>query len=205
MLNRIRVLIDENRGRERFFVLIGRHFPRGSTQYLQIERAYDIASIAFQERYRDSGEKYFEHLLAVAIIVIEYLRVRNADIIASALLHDIIEDIAGWDQERIALELNAHVSQIVWWVTKPDVQIFNGDKEARNRKYHQNLGNAPREAVIVKLADRLHNMITLWSTEPEKQRRKVRETQDFYLPLAESHIILIHELEAAIQEVMSLW
>lgn len=205
MLERIRTLILENRGRDSFFKIIGRHFPKVSKEFLLIERAYDVASLAFSEKYRESGEQYSEHLLSVAIIDVEYLRVRDANIIASALLHDIIEDIPGWSQERLALELNPGVSEHVWWVTKPDIAEYAGDKEARNHAYHQRLSDAPRDAMKVKLADRLHNMITLWSTNEDKQRRKVRETQDFYLPLAEKHIILIHELEDAVREVMSSW
>lgn len=205
MLERLRELISENRNRDSFFKLIGRHFPKVSVEFLLIERAYDVASIAFSEKYRDSGAKYFEHLLAVAVIVVEYLRVRDANIIAAALLHDIIEDIDGWTQERLAIELNREISQNVWWVTKPDVSEHLGDKEARNRAYHQKLGDATRDSMKIKLADRLHNMITLWSTNEEKQRRKVRETQDFYLSLAEKHTLLIHELEEAIHEVMNSW
>jgi (p)ppGpp synthase/HD superfamily hydrolase len=90
-------------------------------------------------------------------------------------------------------------------VSKPPEANFDGNKEARNRAYHQNLGRAPRQAILIKLADRLHNLLTLWDVSPAKQQRKITETQDFYLPIAESEIILIHELEAAINEIVDSW
>jgi len=205
MLERVHVVIQSHPDREAFFRLVGRHFPRRSPEYLSIEKAYNTAKDAFRGEVREGGERYFEHLRAVTLIVMEILRVRKPEIIIAALLHDIIEDIAGWSQDRVALEFGHEVSQLVWWVTKPCVSEYDNDEEARNRAYHQQLGAARREAVLIKLADRLHNVTTLWSTSEEKQRRKVRETQDFYLLLAEKHIILIHELEAAIESVMESW
>ena len=110
-----------------------------------------------------------------------------------------------WTQERVALKFNPKVARLVWWVTKPPVSEYDGDKEARNRAYHLKLGRARREPIIIKLADRLHNNLTMWGVDETKQRRKVRETQDFYLPLAERHTILIHETEDVIEEIMTSW
>lgn len=201
-LDNLRTLLAERTDRKSFFTLVGRHYPYGSRDYLLIEEAYDTAKNAFRAKVRDGGGRYFEHLRGVALIVMEYLRQHDAEIIAAALLHDIIEDVKGWDQLRLAAKFTPHVSQLVWWVTKPDVANYGGDKEARNRAYHENLRRAPRDAILIKLADRLHNLLTLWDTEDEKRVRKVRETQDFYLPLSELHIILIHEIESALQEAM---
>jgi (p)ppGpp synthase/HD superfamily hydrolase len=206
MLDRIRQLLEERKDRASFFEVVDRFFPRGSAEYQLIERAYSTAKDAFREKYREgSGERYFEHLRAVALILMVHMRIRDANVIAAALLHDIVEDIKNWSQDRVAVEFNRSVAQLVWWVTKPDVLIFNGDKEARNRAYHQNLNRAPREALMIKLADRLHNLITLWGVDEDKQRRKVRETQDFYLSLAEKEVILIHEIEQALIEIMNSW
>ena len=205
MLERVHVVIQSHPDREAFFRLVGRHFPRRSIEFLQIEKAYNTAKDAFRGEVREGGERYFEHLRAVTLVVMEILRVRRSDVIIAALLHDIIEDVVDWSQDRVALEFGHEVSQLVWWVTKPCVSEYDNDKEARNRAYHQQLGSAPREAALIKLADRLHNVTTLWSTSEDKQRRKVRETQDFYLPLAEKHIILIHELEDAVENVMDSW
>jgi GTP pyrophosphokinase len=204
MLERVRQIIVQSPNRQAFFELVGRYFPLGSEGYLLIERAYNVAKEAFRGDVREgNGERYFEHLRAVALIVMVYMRVRDANVIAAALLHDIIEDKADWSQERVALGFNRKVAELVWWVTKPQVGLFNGDKEERNRAYHHNLGRAPREAIIIKLADRLHNLLTMWAVDVEKQQRKIRETQDFYLPLAEKHILLIHEIEDALRELMN--
>jgi (p)ppGpp synthase/HD superfamily hydrolase len=170
-----------------------------------IENAYNTAKDAFREIERENGERYFEHLRCVALILMVYLRVRDANVIAAALLHDIIEDIKNWSQERIATHFNQIVGELVWWVSKPSITSFDGDKEARNRAYHQNLTRAPRNALLIKLADRLHNLITLWGMSVEDQKRKISETQDFFLPIAENEIILIHEIEAAIAEVRASW
>jgi GTP pyrophosphokinase len=135
----------------------------------------------------------------------EHLRIKDADIIAAALLHDLVEDVGDWSHDRVRLEFSNDIAQLVWWLSKPPVAEYSGDKEARNRAYHENLRRAPREAVAIKLADRLHNVLTLWATPNEKQIRKVRETQDFYLPLAECFTLLIHEIEDALREVMDSW
>lgn len=206
MLERVRLLLSSVRNRTSFFQIVGRYFPLGSDGFVLIERAYDTSKAAFRDDMREgNGDRYFEHLRAVALIVMVHMRVRDANIIAAALLHDIIEDKEDWTQERVALEFNRWIAQLVWWVTKQPVEDFGGDKEERNRAYHHNLGRAPRESLVIKLADRLHNLITMWGVDEEKQRRKVRETQDFYLPLAESAILLIHEIEDVLREIMASW
>lgn len=205
MLDRVRQLIADHHDRRSFFQLVGQRYPHGSAEYKLIERAYGTAKDAFRSHKRVCGTRYFEHLRAVALIIMVHMRVRDANIIAAALLHDIVEDIPEWTQYRVAAEFNQEVAQLVWWVTKPDVLDYKGDKEQRNRAYHQNLNRAPRDAIKIKLADRLHNLITLWDVDAEKQRRKVRETQDFYLSLAENETILIHEIEQALTEIMSSW
>lgn len=205
MLEKVREVITTRTNREAFFGVVDCCFPKGSDEYLLIERAYSIAKDAFRDKYRESGERYFEHLRSVALILMVYLRVRDANVIAAALLHDIIEDIPGWNQERLAIAFNQIVAQLVWWVSKPSLEKFEGDKEARNRAYHQNLHRAPRASLLIKLADRLHNLLTLWDTPLTKQKRKVQETQDFYLSIAENEIVLIHELETAINELEDSW
>jgi (p)ppGpp synthase/HD superfamily hydrolase len=205
MLERIRKIFTDKPDREAFFGVVGRYFPTGSTDYLLVENAYNTAKDAFRDVQRENGERYFEHLRCVALILMVYLRVRDANVIAAALLHDIVEDITNWSQERIATLFNQVIGELVWWVSKPSISNFGGDKEARNRAYHQTLARAPRDALLIKLADRLHNLITLWAMSIDDQRRKISETQDFYLPIAEKETVLIHEIEAAIAEVRASW
>ncbi len=204
MLARIRQLIKDNPDRKSFFGIIGKCFPQSSPDYVLIELAYDVAQKAFEDKFREgTGERYFEHLRGVALILIVHMRVVDAETIVAAILHDIIEDIEDWTQERIALKFTTTVGILVWWVTKPSLCEYGGDKDARDRVYHQNLHRAPRRSLMIKLADRLHNLLTMWGLKEEKRSRKVRETQDFYLPLAEKETLLIHELEDCLDEIMS--
>lgn len=206
MLEGVRTLIEKNTDRAAFFSFVGQKFPRGSAEYTLISKAYETAKSAFRNEIREgNGARYFEHLRGVALIDMEYLRISDPEIISGALLHDIVEDIAEWSFERLAFEFSPRVSELVWWVTKPPLAEYGGDKEARNRAYHQNLKRAPRDSIIIKLPDRLHNLIDMWGVSEEKQQRKVIETQDFYLPIAEQHILLIHEIEAALESIMSGW
>jgi GTP pyrophosphokinase len=202
MLDRVRTLFETHTDRAAFFAPIGRSFPPGGREYELIEKAYNIATDAFRQESREGGERYFEHLRAVALVVMQHLRIKDAPMIAAALLHDLVEDVYEWTHDRVRLEFGDEVAELVWWVTKPHVNEYDGDKEARNRVYHENLRRAPRNAIVIKLADRLHNVMTLGSTPDAKQVRKVRETQDFYLPLAECHTLLIHEIEDALRLVM---
>ncbi|MEK7462068.1 MAG: HD domain-containing protein [Patescibacteria group bacterium] len=205
MLDRIRKIYGGRENRASFFNIVSRYFAKGSADYILIERAYSTAKDAFRQESRDDGERYFEHLRAVALILMVYMRVMDANVIAAGLLHDIVEDIEHWSQERLATEFNHDIGELVWWVSKPSLDKFLGNKAARNRAYHKNLRRAPRRAILIKLADRLHNLLTLWNCEEEKQRRKVDETQHFYVPIAEDEFVLIHELEAAINELEASW
>jgi len=202
-LSRVRALIasagDEHKGA--FLRRVDRLFPTTDHRHLNIMKAYEIAKAAFRSKFRDDGvERYFEHLRFVALIVIDILRVRDPDVIVAALLHDIVEDIPEWTFERVRLEFGVRVAGLVWWVTKPPAEEY-ASKAERDRSYHRRFDRAPREAVLIKLADRLHNLCTLWSVEEKKRSRKISETEDFYLSLAEREICLIHEIEEALAEL----
>jgi guanosine-3',5'-bis(diphosphate) 3'-pyrophosphohydrolase len=190
------LMATENR--ETFFARIGEIFPETDPRYRLIARAYETAKDEFGKRkiFRSDGTRYFEHLRAVALILIVYLRVRDAEMIAAALLHDLVEDLRpAWSIARVRREFGDRVAELVYWLTKPEQGKRYPTKEEVDRKYHRSLRDAPRDAAIIKLADRLHNLITLWQQEWERMRDKVSETRDFILPLAEKHTILIHEIE----------
>ncbi|MEX0918221.1 MAG: HD domain-containing protein [Candidatus Paceibacterota bacterium] len=202
-LDRVRECIQNHKDRESFMGIVLRYYPPDDERYLKIEKAYHTAKVAFAEVVRDGGDRYFEHLRSVALILMVHLRVRDTDVIIAALLHDIVEDIEGWDYNRVRDLFGPRVAMLVWYVTKPKLKEFGDDKRERDRRYHENLLHAPRESVIIKLADRLHNLLTLWETDAEKRSRKIQETQDFYLALAEKECILIHELEDALRELQA--
>ncbi|QQR65244.1 bifunctional (p)ppGpp synthetase/guanosine-3',5'-bis(diphosphate) 3'-pyrophosphohydrolase [Candidatus Kaiserbacteria bacterium] len=193
--------------KDEFFRRLRLYFLKGSIGYSLIEKAYDETMCAFEDIKRDGGSPYFGHPEAVAIILLEHLRIRDPHVIAAAILHDNVEDLPhlGWNDEYIQFAYNKDIAELVWWVTKFDIVDFGGDKKKRNALYHVHLQSAPRRPIMIKLADRLHNIMTLWAHETEKQQRKIQETYDFYIPLAEEHTILIHELECAIREVEKSW
>jgi GTP pyrophosphokinase len=182
---------SENRGS--FFARIGSLYPESDKRYCLIKKAYDTAKDAFRKKYRESGERYFEHLRCVALIQIDMLYIYHhpdAYILnGAALLHDIVEDIPSWPIERVREEFGEKVAELVDWLTK------------RNEKeYHERFINAPRNFFLVKLPDRLHNMLTIWSCSREKILRKIEETEKYYLPFAEQHLILARELHEAVAQ-----
>jgi (p)ppGpp synthase/HD superfamily hydrolase len=189
-------VLDKAATKESFFARIGEIWPCLSKQYLLIERAYDAMERSFRNKMRDNGDQYFEHLRVSALIAIVHMRVRNANIICAILMHDCIEDCPDeWNFNRIAAEFNRKIANLVWWVTKP---VANGNNETSDdidRRYHRRLSKAPRKALCVKLPERLHNIITIWGQDEARIRRKLSETKDFILPLAEKYHMLVHEFE----------
>ncbi|HVS80092.1 MAG TPA: HD domain-containing protein [Candidatus Paceibacterota bacterium] len=186
----------ENRGS--FFKRIALLFPPLDPRYKAIERAYNCAKDAFRGVNREGGERYFEHIRAVVLILIDYLRVNDYRIIIAALLHDIVEDIPSWTIDRVRLEFGEFVARLVEYLTKPSKEEYSS-KEERDLIYHSRFRFAPRNFFLIKLADRLHNILTLGVCTPEKQQRKITETRMHYLPFAEKHLIFYHELIEAIE------
>ena len=189
--------------RETFFRRIARLFTPRDPRYKAVERAYDCAKDAFRGKERDDGDRYFEHLRATALILIDHLRIKDYRLIIAALLHDIVEDIPFWPIERVALEFDERVALLVELLTKPPLREFNGDENARDIAYHERFRFAPRDFFLIKLSDRLHNLITMHARTPEKIQHKIQETKIFYLPHAERELILLHELEGALSQLES--
>ena len=132
----------------------------------------------------------------MAVILLSYLGIRDANLIAAALLHDIIEDIKGWTKLRVARELNVDVANLVDAVTKPDREPYGANEHKFEKATFAKVRTGGHRAVVLKLADRLHNMITLWGS-PEKKRLKTLETLRYVLPLAVEQNILWQELTVA--------
>lgn len=192
--------LSEAENRETFFKRIASFLPTLDPRYQAIEKAYNCAKDAFRDKYRETGDRYFEHLRAVALILIEHLRVKDYRLIVAALLHDIVEDIPSWTIDRVRIEFDDEVALLVEWITKPSVEKFPLERE-RDRVYYNRFRFAPREFFLIKLSDRLHNLVTLWACAPEKQARKIDETRTHYLPYAEQHLILLYELEEALEQL----
>lgn len=155
---------------------------------LLIERAYQRAEMAHAGQFRHSKEPYFTHCVAVAHILAEMNL--DAEAIAAALLHDVVEDTKV-TLEELRDEFGPAVARIVDGVSKLASIDIKVDKSSRTadreleyfRKMMLAMGDDVR-VVLVKLADRLHNMRTLGYMSPEKQRQKAQETLDIFAPLA---------------------
>jgi len=147
-------------------------------------RAYEVAEHAHEGQRRLSGDRYITHPLAVTTILAQL----GMDIttLVAALLHDVVEDTA-YPLRDVREEFGADVAHLVDGVTKLDKVQFGGEALAAEaetiRKMVVAMARDPR-VLVIKLADRLHNMRTLRHLPPDKQERKARETLEIFTPLA---------------------
>lgn len=157
-----------------------------------IEKAYQTAYNAHRDQVRKSGEPYIIHPLCVAIILADLEL--DKETIAAGLLHDVVEDTIMTDEE-IEKEFGSDVALLVDGVTKLQQLQFTGDNDGKTpdklevqaenlRKMFLAMAKDIR-VILIKLADRLHNMRTLKHMPPEKQQRIARETLDIYAPIAQ--------------------
>ncbi len=156
-----------------------------STDVSMIEKAFDLAKEAHNGQCRKSGEPYIIHPLWVAIILADLEM--DKETIVAGMLHDVVEDTAVTDGQ-IRQEFGEEVALLVDGVTKLGQLSYSSDKlevQAENlRKMFLAMAKDIR-VIIIKLADRLHNMRTLQFMRPEKQKEKARETMDIYAPIAQ--------------------
>ena len=156
-----------------------------STDVSMIEKAYKLAVEAHGDQRRKSGEPYIIHPLWVAIILADLEM--DKETIAAGMLHDVVEDTK-FTEEDIRKEFGAEVALLVDGVTKLGRLSYSSDKlevQAENlRKMFLAMAKDIR-VIIIKLADRLHNMRTLQFMTPAKQKEKAKETMDIYAPIAQ--------------------
>ena len=156
-----------------------------STDISMIEKAYKVASEAHEGQKRKSGEPYIIHPLCVAIILADLEM--DKETIAAGLLHDVVEDTV-MTLDELTKEFGPEVAFLVDGVTKLTQLNWDKDKveiQAENlRKMFLAMAKDIR-VIIVKLADRLHNMRTGQYWKPEKQKEKARETMEIYAPIAD--------------------
>lgn len=156
-----------------------------STDISMIKKAYQIASKAHEGQKRKSGEPYIIHPLCVAIILAD-LELDKETIVAG-LLHDVVEDTV-MTTEDLTREFGSEVALLVDGVTKLGQLNYSADKvevQAENlRKMFLAMAKDIR-VILVKLADRLHNMRTAQYWSAPKQKEKARETMDIYAPIAQ--------------------
>ena len=149
----------------------------------RIEAAYELAKKAHEGQVRSSGDQYISHPIAVAIILVGLGM--DSDTIIGALLHDVVEDTSV-TLEDIEKQFGADVAELVDGVTKLANIPYSSRAEQQAENVRKMLLAMAKDVrvVIIKLADRLHNMRTLDFRIPEKQRVKSLETMEIYAPLA---------------------
>ena len=148
----------------------------------RIRAAFELAREAHAEQKRKSGEPYIIHPIAVATIVAEELKL-GANPVIAAFLHDVVEDTA-YTIDDIRQRFGDDVAFLVSVVTKKSTGHYEISKQVDNYKQMLNSIHYDIRALLVKLADRLHNMRTLSSMRPDKQMKIAGETDFFYAPLA---------------------
>lgn len=152
-------------------------------QVQEIYRAYLLGAEAHEGQSRVSGEPYISHPVAVARILVE-MRMDSKSIIA-AILHDVIEDTPTV-KENITEQFGEEVAELVDGVSKLTKIDFRSKAEAQAENFRKMMLAMVKDirVIIIKLADRLHNMRTLEVMHPDKRRRIAHETMDIYAPIA---------------------
>ncbi|HKC54180.1 MAG TPA: bifunctional (p)ppGpp synthetase/guanosine-3',5'-bis(diphosphate) 3'-pyrophosphohydrolase [Burkholderiales bacterium] len=149
----------------------------------RIEEAYQFSDAAHQGQFRLSGHPYISHPIAVAEIVADWQL--DAQAVMAALLHDVMEDTE-ISKEQITERFGKPVAELVDGLSKLDRIEFQSQAEAQAENFRKMLLAMARDVrvILIKLADRLHNMRTLEAVKPEKRRRVARETLEIYAPIA---------------------
>ncbi len=166
-------------------------------QIRKIERAYQYASSQHMGQFRKTGHEYISHPLAVANILAE-MRMDHETIMA-ALLHDVIEDTQA-DRTTIERRFGKSVAEIVDGVSKLS-KIFHSKDEAQAENFQKMAMAMAKDirVIIVKLADRLHNMRTIGVMSRNQRKRTARETIDYYAPIANR--LGIHNLKLEFEDL----
>ncbi len=153
-------------------------------QLEQVRRAYEVGAQAHAGQTRRSGEDYITHPVAVATILAE--QGMDVETIIAAILHDTLEDTE-LTHEQLAAEFGKAVAELVEGVTKLDKMRFGSRQEATAESFRKMLLAMARDlrVILIKLADRLHNMRTLGAMVPDARRRIARETLEIYAPIAQ--------------------
>jgi GTP diphosphokinase / guanosine-3',5'-bis(diphosphate) 3'-diphosphatase len=164
----------------------------------RVLRAYEVGAVAHEGQTRKSGEPYITHPIAVAGILAEMGM--DAETIIAAILHDTLEDTA-LSRGALAGEFGETVAELVDGVTKLDKMRFSSRQEADAESFRKMLLAMARDlrVILIKLADRLHNMRTLGAKESDSRRRIARETLEIYAPIAQR--LGMNKVKAELQDL----
>jgi guanosine-3',5'-bis(diphosphate) 3'-pyrophosphohydrolase len=174
---------------------IQQYLPKDQIEILK--QAYLVAGAAHEGQKRSSGEPYITHPVAVAGILAS-MRL-DYETLMAALLHDVIED-THVTYEDIEAQFGTSVAELVDGVSKLDKLKFRDRKEAQAENFRKMIMAMVQDirVVLIKLADRTHNMRTIMALRPDKRRRIAKETLEIYSPLA--HRLGIHHLKTELEE-----
>src|SRR6476660_9255779 len=164
-----------------------------------IRRAFDAAERAHHGQVRRSGEPFVNHPLGVALICAKQLHL-DEQTIAAALLHDVIEDTAA-DPDELRAAFGPDIASLVEGVTKLTRITFQSREQAEAENYRKMIVAMAQDVrvILIKLADRLHNMRTIEYLGKQKQLQKARETLEVYAPLA--HRLGINKLKWELEDL----
>ncbi|MFO0460341.1 MAG: HD domain-containing protein, partial [Burkholderiales bacterium] len=165
------------------------HLTRLASGYLgeddlkRVREAYRFSDSSHLGQFRTSGEPYISHPIAVAEICVGWRL--DADALMAALLHDVMED-SGVTKQQMVERFGTQVAELVDGLSKLDKVEFASREQAQAESFRKMLLAMARDVrvILIKLADRLHNMRTLGPVPPVKQRRVAAETLDIYAPIA---------------------
>ncbi|HEX4092451.1 MAG TPA: HD domain-containing protein [Trebonia sp.] len=147
-----------------------------------VARAVEFAVRRHGDQTRPTGAPYAEHLLEALEVLVRGVGVTDPEILQAAVLHDVVEDTP-CTLEEVRRTFGGRVAELVGWVTKPE-PAEGADRTAAKEAYLRRLRDAPEDAVVVKLADRVSNVQTLRNLGLPKQRQYYAETVRFIMPLA---------------------
>ncbi|MBR2678821.1 MAG: bifunctional (p)ppGpp synthetase/guanosine-3',5'-bis(diphosphate) 3'-pyrophosphohydrolase, partial [Bacilli bacterium] len=163
-----------------------------------IKKAYEFAKEKHEGQFRKSGEAYIYHPMNVALILISIYA--DYETISAGLMHDVLED-CDCTEEEMEAEFGKNITKLVQGVTKLSKIHFSTENEYLIDYYKKIIVGMSEDVrvIIVKLADRLHNMRTLWAIPEDRQKVKAREALDILAPIA--HHLGIHKIKSELEDL----
>ena len=163
-----------------------------------IQEAYDFAKLKHEGQFRKSGEAYIYHPMNVALILISIYA--DYETISAGLMHDVLED-CDCTNEEMEEKFGKTITKLVQGVTKLSKINFSTENEYLVDYYKKIIVGMSEDVrvIIVKLADRLHNMRTLWAIPPDRQKVKAHEALEILAPIA--HHLGIHKIKSELEDL----